>query len=68
METLLVSRRGEGEVAVRRMNRELRRGCHFCWPAESADGDIIGTKSFSQMVLETIFRSKERGKQTRAIR
>lgn len=51
------------------MGGSLRQGGRsLCWPAKSADGDISGTKSFSQMVQKTIFRGTERGKQNSAIR
>lgn len=63
---------GREEVGVRSMNRDLGGqkggGRSLCWPAESADGDIKGTKSFSQMVQKPIFSSKERGEQNSAIR
>lgn len=46
----------------------LGRGRSLCWPAKCADGDIRGTKSYSQMVEKTIFRGTEGGKQNSAIR
>lgn len=38
------------------------------WPAETADGDIEGAKSFSQMALKPIFSRNERGEQNSALR
>lgn len=50
------------------MNRGATKGGSCCWPAGSADGDIIGAKSFSQMVQKSIIRSKERKEHKSVIR
>lgn len=80
----VVGSSGVGAVLVSRQGRRTRlslgvwignsvggslgRGRSLCWPAKCADGDIRGTKSYSQMVQKTIFRSTEGGKQNSAIR
>lgn len=71
---VLVSRQGRrkrlslGAWIGNSMGGSLGRGRSPCWPAKCADGDIRGTKSYSQMVQKTIFRSTEGGKQNSAIR
>lgn len=59
----------EEEAEVRTVNLEWEGAIRdLSWPAETADGDIEGAKSFSQMALKPIFSRNERREQISAIR